>query len=217
MKSYKRDKMKKLMIAILTVCCLTSMVACNDYETYGDKKDKERKAIRQFLADSSFVVITESQFHANGDVTDVDKREFVYMDNSGVYMQIVHKGCGTPIQDGENSDLLVRFLEICLLDTTVRYNDVNPYDVDVMNVKRQGNTFTASFTSGAWASSSLGNSVPQGLLVPLPYLNMGRPRSATDHIAKVRLIVPHTQGHSNASYYVYPYYYEISFQRKTDL
>ncbi len=209
--------MSRIVIALLVACCLGSLTACNDYETYGDKKEKERKAIRQFLADSSFVVISESQFHANGDVTDVAKREFVYMDNSGVYMQIVNKGCGTPLQDGENSDLLMRFLEICLLDSVSIYNDVNPYDVDVMNVKRQGNTFTAAFTSGAWASSSYGTSVPQGLLVPLSYLNVGRPRSADDHIAKVRLIVPHTQGHSVASSYVYPYYYEISLQRKTDL
>ena len=209
--------MRKAIIAMLAVCSLFTLVACNDYETYGDKKDKERKAIRQFLADSSFVVINESEFHAKGDMTDVSKREFVYLNNSGVYMQIVHKGCGTPLQDGENSDLLVRFVEVCLLDTTVFYNDVNPYDVDVMNVKRQGNTFTASFTSGAWSQSMYGETVPEGLLVPLSYLNMGRPRSATDHIAKVRLIVPHTRGHIMASRYVYPYYYEISFQRKTDL
>ncbi|MCR5158216.1 MAG: DUF4827 domain-containing protein [Prevotella sp.] len=202
---------------MLAVCSLFTLVACNDYETYGEKKDKERKAIRNFLADSSFVVINEDVFHDNGDMTDVSKREFVYLNNSGVYMQIVHKGCGTPLQDGENSDLLVRFVEMCLLDTTVFYNDVNPYDVDVMNVKRQGNTFTASFTSGAWAQSMYGETVPEGLLVPLSYLNMGRPRSATDHIAKVRLIVPHTRGHIMASRYVYPYYYEISFQRKTDL
>ncbi len=209
--------MNRILLSLLAVFCLASLVSCNDYETYGDKKEKERKAIRQFLADSSFVVITESQFHANGDKTDVSRGEFVYMDNTGVYMQIVEKGCGTPLQDGENSDLLVRFMEVCIMDTLVFYNDINPYDVDVMNVKRQGNTFTASFTSGAWRSSSYGETVPQGLLVPLPYLNMGRPRSATDRIAKVRLIVPHTQGHSTASYYVYPYYYELSFQRKTDL
>ncbi|MGX8697297.1 MAG: DUF4827 domain-containing protein [Prevotella sp.] len=209
--------MRKATIVLMSLCCLASIWSCNDYETYGDKKDKERKAIRQFLADSSFVVISESQFHANGDVTDVSKREFVYMDNSGVYMQIMEKGCGTPLQDGENCDLLVRFLEISLIDTLVFYNDANPYDVDVMNIRRQGNTYSAAFTSGAWASSSYGESVPQGLLVPISYINVGRPRSADDKIAKVRLIVPHTQGHSTASYYVYPYYYEISFQRKTDL
>jgi hypothetical protein len=59
--------------------------------------------------------------------------------------------------------------------------------------------------------------VPAGLLVPLPYINVGRERSETDRIAKVRLIVPHTQGHAVASSYVYPYYYEMSYQRTNDL
>ena len=201
---------------MLAMCSIFTFVACNDYETYGDKKDKERKAIKQFLADSSFTVISEKQFHDAGDVTDVAKREFVYLDNSGVYMQIVSKGCGTPLKDGENSDLLVRFEEICLSTSTYFNNIENPYDVDVMNVKRQGNTFTASFTLGAWYST-YGEMVPSGLLVPLSYLNMGRPRSADDQIARVKLIVPHSQGHSIASGNVYPYYYEITFQRKTDL
>ena len=211
--------MRKALFLLLAVVSLASLVACNDYETYGDKKEKERKAIREFLADSSFVVISESQFHQQGDVTDVAKRQFVYMDNSGVYMQIVHQGCGKPLQDGENSDLLVRFVEVGLIDSTAIYNDVNPYDVDIMNVKRQGNSFTASFnTGGSWyVYHSNTETVPQGLIVPLPYLNMGRPRTADDQIAKVRLIVPHTQGHIIASQNVYPYYYEITFQRKTYL
>ena len=203
---------------LLAMGCLFQLTSCNDYETYGDKKEKERKAIRQFLADSAFTVISEKQFHEQGDVTDVSKRQFVYLDNNGVYMQIVNQGCGTPLRDGETSDLLVRFLEICLLDSSVVYNDTHPYDVDVMNVQRQGNTFTASFTSGVWlVTHQYLGTVPSGLLSPLSYLNMGRPRSAEDKIAKVRLIVPHSQGHSIATQYVYPYYYEISFQRKTDL
>jgi hypothetical protein len=110
----------------------------------------------------------------------------------------------------------MRFIELGILDSTAVYNDVNPYDVDIMNVKRSGNSFTASFTSGAWYST-YGGTVPEGLIIPLSYLNVGRPRSADDRIAKVRLIVPHTRGHSIASQYVYPYYYEITLQRKTDL
>lgn len=210
--------MRQTIIALLSLLCLTTtFVACNDYETYGDKKKKERSAISQFLADSAITVISEDAFHKQGDVTDTAKNEFVYMNNTGVYMQIVHKGCGTPLRDGENSDLLVRFLELCLLDSTAIYNDTAPYDVDVMNVRRQGNTFTASLTDGVMLSAYGSESVPTGWLVPLKYVNVGRPRSEDDHIAKVRLIVPHTQGHTIASSYVYPYYYEISFVRSIDI
>ncbi|MCR5270905.1 MAG: DUF4827 domain-containing protein [Prevotella sp.] len=210
--------MKHTIIALLSLFCLaTTFVACNDYETYGDKKDKERAAIKQFLADSAINVISEDVFHKQGDMTDNEKNEFVYMNNTGVYMQIVHKGCGEPLRDGENSDLMVRFLELCLLDSSAIYNDTAPYDVDVMNVRRQGNVFTASLTDGVMMSAYNTESVPTGWLVPLKYVNVGRPRTEDDHIAKVRLIVPHTQGHSVASSYVYPYYYEISFVRSIDI
>ena len=208
--------MRRILLALVACCCLGSLLSCNDYETYGDKKEKERKAIREFIADSSFVVITEQQFHANGNTTDVSKREFVYLDNSSVYMQIVDKGCGSPLRDGENAELLMRFVELGILDSTAVYNDVNPYDVDIMNVRRTGNTFTCSFTSGAWYAT-YGATVPEGLIIPLSYLNLGRPRTADDRIAKVRLIVPHTRGHSIATQQVYPYYYEITLQRKNDL
>ena len=203
------------MIALMSLLCLASVVACNDYETYGEKKDKEREAIKRFIADSSIVVIDESRFHEQGNMTDVSKNEFVYLNNSGVYMQIIHKGCGTPLQDGENTDLIVRFVEICLLDSMALYNDTYPYDPDIMNVKKSGSTYTATFVEGTMYNS-YNNSVPNGWLAAFPYINVGRPRSADDHIAKIRLIVPHSQGHATASNYVYPYYYELSIQRTID-
>lgn len=213
--------MRKAIIALMGIFCLASIVACNNYETYGDKKEKERKAIRRFLSDSAIVVIDEATFHSNGDMTDTSKNEFVYLDNSGVYMQIVHRGCGTPIADGEQTDLLVRFLEICLMDSSALYNDTHPYEVDVLNITRSGGTYTGSFTEGLIMSTYGYNGAAfgaaQGFLVAFPYINVGRPRTADDHVAKVRLIVPHSQGHTVASNYVYPYYYEFSFQRKIDL
>ena len=141
--------MRKTITVLLVVFgCLFATVGCNDYETYGDQKEKERKAISKFISDSAIVVISETDFHAKGDVTDVDKNEFVYMNNTGVYMQIVRKGVGTPLQDGENANLLVRIYELCLMDTTVITNDYDIYDPDVMSIKRTGKTYTASFISG---------------------------------------------------------------------
>ena len=210
--------MKRLFIALTTLCCLAIFVACDNYETYGEKKEKERDAISEFISDSSIVVISEETFHAHGDVTDTAKNEFVYLNNSGVYMQIVHKGCGSPIRDGERTTLIMRFYERCIMDDTQIGNDTSPYQPDYMVVERTGNTFTASFTTDGLIYSTYSSaSVPTGLITPLSYINVGRPRSADDHISKVRLIVPHTQGHTVASSYVYPYYYEISLQRTIDL
>jgi hypothetical protein len=56
--------------------------------------------------------------------------------------------------------------------------------------------------------------VPPGWLVPLTYINVGYPEKDGDEIAKVRLIVPHSQGHTMASSNVTPYFYEITYQRE---
>lgn len=209
--------MKTIMTYSLSiVAALLLISACTDYETYGDKKKKERKSISEFISDSAFNIITETQFNAQGNTTDVSKREFVLLDKSKVYMQIVRKGCGTPIADGENVNLLCRFYEMNIQDTThVLYNSIAyVFYVDKMNVRRAGSTYTASFTEGKMMDS-YGSTVPEGWLVPLPYINVGRPTKEGDEIAKVRLIVPHSQGTvQNAKAYVYPYYYEITFQRE---
>lgn len=211
--------MRKTFLTIVSVVIMAVLAgSCNNYETYGDKKDKERAAISRFISDSSIVVINENQFKRQGYTTNAtkDNNQFVYLNNSGVYMQIMRKGCGKPLQNGERADLLVRFVEMSLFDTTGVYNDIRPYNVDVMNITRTGSTYTASFSSGIM-KSTYGESVPSGWLVPFNYINVGRPRSADEYVSKVRLIVPHTQGHTVASSYVYPYYYEITFERKIDL
>lgn len=202
--------------------CIVTFVACNDYETYGEKKDKERDAINQFIADSAIVVINQAQFVSQGNTTNLERNEFVYLDNSGVYMQIVRKGCGNPVADGETTVLLVRFYEQCIQDTLAIFNDASPLEPDYMTISRSGSTYSGTFTSGRWYSTYVSSysgtaTVPNGLLVPFPYINVGRPRTADDAIAKVRLIVPHSQGHTMASSYVYAYYYEITFEKLIDL
>jgi len=217
---YINRYMRKIIVALTACLCLLTLVSCNDYETYGDKKEKERDAISKFISDSAIVVISEADFHANGDVTNTEKNEFVYLNNTGVYMQIVRKGVGKPLQDGESATLLVRILEMNIIDSTFIYNWVDRYDPDLMSIKRSGKTYTASFIKGLM-KTVYGNgsaaSVPAGLLVPFPYINVGKERSDDDLISKVRLIVPHTQGHAVASSYVYPYYYELTFQRTNDI
>ena len=205
---------KIIWILLGSILLLTS---CNDYETYGEKKDKERSAISSFIARENITTITEAQFHANGNVTDTTKNEFVYLDNDGVYMQIVHKGYGQPLQNGERATLLMRFFEMCIMDSTQLYNDTYPYDPDYLVVERTGANYQAYYLTNSLMYSTYGTqSVPSGLIAPFQYINVGRETDETGHIAKVKLIVPHSKGHTLASSNVYPYYYEISFQRTYD-
>lgn len=206
--------MKKLVYILILVAVVLS--SCNDYETYGDKKEKERNAISKFIADSSFTIISEEQFVNNGYKTDLQRREFVKLDKSGVYMQIVREGCGSVMKDGESITLDCRFSEFDILnDTTTLYNTTVGYASlpDRMAVTRASGTFTANFISGLM-TNVYSTSVPAGWLVPLSYIKVGRPQSMNEEFARVRLIVPHTQGHVYASSNVCPYFYTITFQRE---
>ncbi len=206
--------MKKLAyILILVAVALTS---CNDYETYGDKKEKERNAIAKFIADSAFVVISEDEFVKNGYKTDLTRNEFVRLDKTGVYMQIIREGCGDKMKDGESLTLDCRFSEFDILnDTTMVYNTSSSTASlpDRMSVSRSSGTYTATFLSGMM-TKVYSSSVPAGWLVPLNYIKVGRPQSMDEECAKVRLIVPHTQGHAYASSNVCPYFYTITYQRE---
>ena len=206
--------MKKFAYILLLVA--VALTSCNDYETYGDKKEKERNAIAKFIADSAFVVISEDQFVKNGSKTDLDRHEFVKLDKTGVYMQIIRKGCGEQIKDGESVTIDCRFSEFDILnDTTVTWNNSIAYASlpDRMTVSRSSGTYTATFISGMM-TNIYSSSVPAGWLVPLNYIKIGRPQSMDEECAKVRLIVPHTQGHAYASSNVCPYFYTITYQRE---
>ena len=218
--------MKKLVL--IMIAAIAVLASCNDYETYGESKEKERNAISKFIADSSITVISEDVFVKNGYKTDLNRNEFVKMDKSGVYMQIVRQGCGTKLQDGETANLVCRCRETNILtDTLTLATDVSymASTPDIMRVSCTSGTFSATFTKSLYvqvSSSSYygnmyftyGSSVPAGWLVPLTYINVGVPETDGDEIAKVRLIVPHSQGHSSALQYVTPFFYEITFQRE---
>lgn len=206
--------MKKYLIILIAMMAV--LASCNDYETYGDKKEKERNAIAKYISDHSILVISEDQFNQQGHTTNLDRNEFVKLDKSGVYMQIVREGCGDMIKDGESLTIDCRFTEFDILnDTSTIYNTTVAYASmpDRMAVTRTSGTYTASFISGLM-TNVYSTSVPAGWLVPFSYIKVGRPQSMTEECAKVRLIVPHTQGHAYASSNVCPYFYTITFQRE---
>lgn len=215
------QKMRKLAYIALLLAGLMAAASCNDDMTYADQKKRERNAIAKFVADSAIHVINEETFAANGYKTDTAKNEYVLFTSSGVYMQIIRQGCGEKIKDGETATVLCRFTEKNILTDSIQLsNDILYYGsvVDKMSVTNNSGTFTASFFSGeslmyAQNGSSSNTSVLSGWLVPLAYINIGRPVNIDDEIAKVKLIVPHDMGHSNATSGVYPCFYTITYER----
>lgn len=210
--------MKKLAFAFITMLALVILASCDDTETYAEQRDRENSAISQFIRDSSITVITESEFRENGYKTDVSNNEYVLMQNSGVYMQIIREGCGESIQDGETTTVLCRFTERNILTDSIQLtNDILAFASipEKMSVTNTNGSFTASFlTESSLMYTFYGStSVPTGWLVPFPYIKVGRQTSPDEEIAKVNLIVPSTQGHQYASSGVYPCFYTITYQR----
>ena len=209
--------MKRLFYPIMILLCAILYVSCDNYETYGDKKAKERDAINKYISENNIKVINEDQFEDQDYTTDTSKNEYVRMSRTNVYMQIVRKGCGTQLEQKKSVNVICRFTEYNILADSVMLSNLAPFYIydynsgsyfdasqyyDKMNVSRNGTTFTASFVSGLiW-------------LIPLNFINIGRPANENEETAFVRLIVPHSQGTADASASVYPCHYEISYERE---
>ena len=210
--------MKKLNLIIMTLVAVMALAACNDGVTYADLKKKERDAINRYITSHKIQTITEAEFEKKGFVTDTTKNEYVLFESTGVYMQIMRKGGGEKLKDGETATVLCRFKEYNILegDSALQLTNITQYSwqVDKMSVKNTSGTFTGSFISGEslMYSKYSTQAVPSGWLVPFTYINLGRiPKG--EETALVRLIVPHTQGQSDASSNVYPCLYELSLER----
>lgn len=219
---YMKRRFWTLSCLICAICSLVT-VSCNDGETYADMKEKERDAINDFLDDNPFVgkinVITEAEF-LKDTVTNLERNEFVEFGKTGIYMQIISRGKGKTMEEmvmesGDSSItkvLLCKFLEYDIeAGDTICENLYYPNIVDKMQVKydHRGRSYTASFTSGQMMSYYGSSAVPSGWMKPLDFIKLSR---SVGERASVRLIVPHSSGTSNASGYVLPMYYEISYQ-----
>ena len=231
--------MKKVFytILILTVA-VAGLVSCSDDQTYAEQKDKERNAINAFLKrDVTIVgpsgdtvcnvgvikVITEEQFVAQDSTTNLEENEYVLFSGSGIYMQIIREGVGERIKKGQTRQIACRFVEFNILGDSLQLrNDVSYWHTtpDIMAVTNSSGTFSGRFITdnlpGAMYQTYGEEKVLDGWLAPFPYIRIGRQKSEEGEIAKVRLIVPHTAGQSNAASNVYPCFYEILYQECRD-
>jgi hypothetical protein len=219
--------MKKILFSVLAACVVSTSIltttSCNEDETYAEQKDKEKKAIGQFLEDNDFVgkitPISEEQFYAQDSTTDLSKNEFVRFNDDGIYMQIVRKGNGPTMVElaKERKDstvtrpLICKFLEYDIEGADTTYSNIYMSSINdkmLCTYSHYGRSYTASFTEGVM-QSAYGSTVPKGWLKPLDYIRLTK---VAGEEAKVRLIVPHSSGTNNASGYVLPFYYEITYQ-----
>lgn len=211
------------------------LVACSDDESYADKKEKERNAIDNFINRDVYIdsihigrinPISEDKFYQQDSTTNLELNEYVRFGN-GVYMQIVRKGprTGKILASGEASRVIVHYIEYNIMaDSVQTRNDVPYFEPfpDIIEISNNYGTFTASFNTTIYNGRSAmyqfynSTSVPAGWLVPFSYIKLGRLIEETDETAKVRLIVPHSQGHSQSNQYVCPYFYELTFYPMRD-
>ena len=197
---------KNVFIALWALLAVV-LASCEDYETYAEQKEKERAHINDFIFERGITVIDMETFVANDSTTDVSKNEYVLFEDKGVYMQIVRKGEGKMMQDGDRGVFMARYLEYDIASGDTISGNLYASTPDYFTCERNGDTFSASFTQG-YMYGIYGSAVPKGWLLPLSYITPGRPN---DKAAKVRLIVPHGEGTSNAAQYVYPTFYEITY------
>lgn len=229
-----KHKLHILPFILLALTGLFLLQSCDDDETYADKRKREDKQIRNFLNTGAKVeandgggylldipgnirVISEREFNLNDSTTDVTKNEYVFFSRTGVYMQIVDKGTGPKIEDGEQVNIITRYTEFNIatdsIQSTNKHTAATEMTPDIMLCSNNSGTYTGTFLKGVMHDTYNSAAVPAGWLVPLTYIGIGKLDSPTASLAKVRIIVPSSQGHANANSNVYPCFYEITYQR----
>ncbi len=188
--------MKRFISLFAALPILMSLIsACNNGKTYAEMVEEEREIIAQFLADSGF-------YYVEGFPTDsfADPKEFMLF-SDGLYMNVVEFGDGEAFKSGD--EITVRYTEMNLSTLVTISNEASSMP-DVFRYYTYGSYKSGTFYEDESSMLTIysSTSVPSGWLLPLDYVRDG---------CYVRLIVPHDLGQTDASYYVYPCYYEIHY------
>lgn len=186
--------MKKLIGCLLAICSLVIIFSsCDDTESYADKLKKEKRNIRDFIAENKIDVIdtypADSKF---------DDNQFFYDNTAGIYIQVVDTGNGLRAQNtGALSKVSVRYAGARFLpDTTESTNMGNAGDNPLIFLYGQPNTYlesTAYTNEYAFLSPAL--------VAPLKYVG---------EEGVVRLIIPFSAGSYYQQYVAYePVYIDV--------
>lgn len=227
--------MKKQIFYLLFISCV--LQGCNKGITYADQKENEKNDIQSWIVKHDYKIISEEQFYKQDSLT--NENEFVLLKESGVYMNIIQRGKGKRILDDGRYTIISRYLEIALSgienffvtgDTLSGNMKLRNYPVfgpenwglpqymaqpDNYILTIDKNNYKASFKENSMMAYVYKTaSVPSGWLIPLRFLKPASsiPTLPSEDIARVKLIVPHSQGSAQAMKYVYPCLYEITYQ-----
>lgn len=228
-------KMKKIKLFFAVFCTLVfCLQSCDNGKTYAEMKEEEADAINAWILNHNYQVISEKDFYNQNTIT--NENQFVLFEESGVYMNILQQGEGdSKLADGYY-EIASRYIEVAIQTRDEMFSagdtlsgNMNLYNYprympnsswslsqymlypEVYKLTISGTSYSAAFTESYQMYSIYGTtSVPSGWLIPLKYIKPSRTVSS-DKVARVRLIVPHGQGTSQASQYVYPCYYEITY------
>lgn len=211
--------------------------SCNKGITYAEQKENEKNDIQSWIVKHDYKIISEEQFYKQDSLT--NENEFVLLKESGVYMNIIQRGKGKRILDDGRYTIISRYIEIALSgienffvtgDTLSGNMKLRNYPVfgpenwglpqymaqpDDYILTIDNNTYKASFKENSMMAYVYKTaSVPSGWLIPLRFLKPVNsiPTLPSEDIARVKLIVPHSQGSAQAMQYVYPCLYEITYQ-----
>lgn len=226
---------KQILGSALLLCTVApSLCSCEDEDTYAKMREREKAQISNFLQRGTKVVdketgdvlldvpgpikvISESTFYANDSTTNVAENEYVLLGGSGVYMQIVRKGVGERLQDDETATVICRHIEFNIAADTIQSTNVQSASTEIypdrLQVDKKYGVIKAYFTGGTFMNLYGDTMVPSGWILPLQFIKLGRQNSEEGEIAKVRLIVPSTEGQQDALNGVYPCFYEITYMR----
>lgn len=223
-------KAYRILLLLMALASQLSFTSCSeDEDSFAELRDKERKIVNNFIKNGTTLksaeggillqvvpikVISQEEFEKDT-VTDLLQNEYVLFANTGLYMQIIRRGTGKMLKDGETAPILSRYLEYNMAGDSIQTTNrsiSSAHLVDQMNITNSYGTLSGTFQSGIM-KSSYGNSVPSAWLTPLQYIRLGRQNSQENEIALVRIIAPSGVGTSNQSSLVYPCFFEISYQR----
>ena len=211
---------------ILGIITLLGMQSCDNHKTYGELVDEEEDAIKAFILKNDIKVISKKEFCEKDSTTAAN--EYVFFEENGIYMHIDYKGEAKHILPDGEYEILSRFIEVAIDDveqmgvhagdTLVRNMYANQYPSmqlkpEEYKVTIEKDSYSGKFLNGASLMYQMYDqltAVPGGWLLPLQYVKPVRTNESAKW-ARVRLIVPHSEGTNFAMRFVYPCFYEITY------